>query len=123
MCMRTIEQPCKRSLSSLPCNQSPRGLPCGRRRFLTKNFGIDSLQALEMRSRLENHFRIESRTMNSGRQRLQDTRPRIQARLDADLKKYNSVGEALRDALDTWPRVCLIESDPAKKATPQPTAI
>ena len=29
-----------------------------------------------------------------------------------DLKKYNSVGEALRDALDTWPtEVCLIESD------------
>jgi long-chain acyl-CoA synthetase len=29
-----------------------------------------------------------------------------------DLKKYNSVGEALRDALETWPtEVCLIESD------------
>ena len=29
-----------------------------------------------------------------------------------DLKKYNSVGEALRDALQTWPtEVCLIESD------------
>src|SRR5580692_1880057 len=29
-----------------------------------------------------------------------------------DLKRYNSVGEALRDALETWPtEVCLIESD------------
>jgi long-chain acyl-CoA synthetase len=29
-----------------------------------------------------------------------------------DLKKYNSVGEALRDALETWPtEACLIESD------------
>jgi long-chain acyl-CoA synthetase len=29
-----------------------------------------------------------------------------------DLKKYNSVGEALRNALETWPtEVCLIESD------------
>ncbi|HXC48735.1 MAG TPA: AMP-binding protein [Candidatus Sulfotelmatobacter sp.] len=29
-----------------------------------------------------------------------------------DLKKYNSVGEVLRDALETWPtEVCLIESD------------
>jgi len=29
-----------------------------------------------------------------------------------DLKKYSSIGEALRDALETWPReVCLIESD------------
>jgi len=29
-----------------------------------------------------------------------------------DLRKYNSVGEALRDALETWPtEVCLIESD------------
>jgi long-chain acyl-CoA synthetase len=29
-----------------------------------------------------------------------------------DLKKYHSVGEALRDALETWPtEVCLIESD------------
>jgi long-chain acyl-CoA synthetase len=29
-----------------------------------------------------------------------------------DLQKYNSVGEALRDALETWPtEVCLIESD------------
>ncbi len=29
-----------------------------------------------------------------------------------DLKKYNSIGEALRDALETWPtEVCLIESD------------
>jgi long-chain acyl-CoA synthetase len=29
-----------------------------------------------------------------------------------DLKKYDSVGEALRDALETWPtEVCLIESD------------
>jgi long-chain acyl-CoA synthetase len=29
-----------------------------------------------------------------------------------DFKKYNSVGEALRDALETWPtEVCLIESD------------
>jgi long-chain acyl-CoA synthetase len=29
-----------------------------------------------------------------------------------DLKKYNSLGEALRDALETWPtEVCLIESD------------
>src|SRR3984957_9321572 len=29
-----------------------------------------------------------------------------------DLKKYNSVGEALRDALETWPtEVCLVESD------------
>jgi len=29
-----------------------------------------------------------------------------------DLKKYSSVGEALRDALETWPtEVCLIESD------------
>jgi len=29
-----------------------------------------------------------------------------------DLKKYNSVGEALREALETWPtEVCLIESD------------
>jgi long-chain acyl-CoA synthetase len=29
-----------------------------------------------------------------------------------DLKKYNSVGEALRDAMETWPtEVCLIESD------------
>jgi long-chain acyl-CoA synthetase len=29
-----------------------------------------------------------------------------------DLKKYNSVGEALRDALETWPtEICLIESD------------
>jgi long-chain acyl-CoA synthetase len=29
-----------------------------------------------------------------------------------DLKKYSSVGEALRDALETWPtEICLIESD------------
>jgi long-chain acyl-CoA synthetase len=29
-----------------------------------------------------------------------------------DLKKYSSIGEALRDALETWPlEVCLIESD------------
>src|SRR6516165_697346 len=29
-----------------------------------------------------------------------------------DLRKYHSVGEALRDALETWPtEVCLIESD------------
>jgi long-chain acyl-CoA synthetase len=29
-----------------------------------------------------------------------------------DLRKYNSIGEALRDALETWPaEVCLIESD------------
>ena len=29
-----------------------------------------------------------------------------------DLKKYSSIGEALRDALEAWPReVCLIESD------------
>ena len=33
-----------------------------------------------------------------------------------DLKKYNSVGEALRDALQTWPtEVCLIESDRGKE--------
>jgi len=33
-----------------------------------------------------------------------------------DLKKYNSVGEALRDALETWPtEVCLIESDRGKE--------
>ena len=29
-----------------------------------------------------------------------------------DLRKYHSTGEALRDALETWPaEVCLIESD------------
>src|SRR5260221_6500427 len=29
-----------------------------------------------------------------------------------DLRNYNSVGEALRDALEAWPtEVCLIESD------------
>ena len=29
-----------------------------------------------------------------------------------DLRKYNSIGEALRDALETWPtETCLIESD------------
>jgi len=33
-----------------------------------------------------------------------------------DLKKYNSVGEALLDALETWPtEVCLIESDRGKE--------
>ena len=29
-----------------------------------------------------------------------------------DLSKYSSIGEAVRDALETWPReVCLYESD------------
>ena len=29
-----------------------------------------------------------------------------------DLKKYSSIGEAVRDALETWPQeVCLYESD------------
>ena len=29
-----------------------------------------------------------------------------------DLRKYHSIGEALRDALETWPtETCLIESD------------
>src|SRR5579872_4539542 len=35
-----------------------------------------------------------------------------------DLHKYNSLGEALRDALDRWPNeICLIEADRDREKT------
>ena len=59
MCMRTIEQTTQEILELATVQfKVPVGSLAAEDDFY-KKLGIDSLQALEMLSRLENHFRIE----------------------------------------------------------------
>ncbi len=59
MCMRTIEQTTREILELATIQfKVPAGSLAADDDFY-KKLGIDSLQALEMLSRLENHFRIE----------------------------------------------------------------
>ena len=79
-----------------------------------KKLGINSLQALDLLTRIEQHFQIELPDYElQGVTRLPHPR-----RTDSitpvmlDLRQYNSLGEALRAALDRWPNeICLIEAD------------
>jgi len=79
-----------------------------------RKLGINSLQALELLSRLENHFGIELPDYEvQGVSDFRTLASRIQSPpVMLDLSKYQSIGAALKDALEEFSsEVCLIESD------------
>ncbi len=76
--------------------------------------GINSLQALDLLTRIEQHFHIELPDYElQGVTRFPHARGTYTVPpLMLDLRQYNCLAEALRVATDRWPdEICLIEAD------------